>query len=158
MSESRPAARHSSRRAALQVLYAIDLARGHGDEAVLCDEIFDRVADHFDLPGRSREFAAELVRGVAEHGERLDALLAEHTRNWRLSRMAVVDRNILRLAAFELVHTKTPASVVLDEAIELARRFGDDPSPGFVNGVLDAVAKDVRAGGSESREARGGCA
>ena len=63
--------------------------------------------------------------------------------------MAIVDRNILRLATFELAHTETPAPVVLNEAVELARRFGSDDSPPFVNGVLDAVARDVR--GEESR-------
>ena len=67
-------------------------------------------------------------------------------RNWRLARMATVDRNILRLGAYELGFTDTPVRVVLDEAIELARRFGDEPSPGFVNGVLDAVAHETRPG------------
>ena len=157
MRDLRPASRHQSRRVALQVLYALDLARGRGEESPGSDEVFDRVAAHFDLPGRAREFAAELVGGVDEHWQPIDALLAEHARNWRLSRMAMVDRNILRLAAFELVHTETPASVVLDEAIELARRFGDEPSPAFVNGVLDSVARGVdRAAAGSHRAPAGG--
>ena len=74
----------------------------------------------------------------------LDLRISEQARNWRLSRMAAVDRNVLRLATFELVATATPTSVILDQAIELARRFGDAPSPAFVNGVLAAVARAAR--------------
>lgn len=154
---TRPEARRQARRVALQALYALDVARRRGDLAPPWEEAFQGVVEHFDLPGRARHFAAELVRGVAEHGEDLDLLLSRHTRNWRLARMAVVDRNILRLAAFELVHTETPASVVLDEAIELARDFGDEPSPAFVNGVLDAVAREVRAPRSGTRQTPAGC-
>ena len=86
-------------------------------------------------------FAIELVRGIVLHRTELDALLAEHATNWRISRMAAVDRNILRIGAYELVHSDTPVQIVLDEAIELARRYGNDPSPAFVNGVLDAIKK-----------------
>jgi N utilization substance protein B len=137
--------RHRSRQAALQVLYAVDLGtrRGRGS-AGSCEAAFDAVAANFDLPEGARAFAKELVGGVIEHREALDALIAEHAKNWRLSRMAAVDRNVLRLGAYELAHADTPASVVLDEAVELARRFGDDPSPAFVNGVLDAVARSLR--------------
>jgi N utilization substance protein B len=143
---SRPGseARHHSRQVALQVLFAADLAERGDRDAPAGDEVFDAVAANFELPERARPFARELVGGVVREREALDCLIAEHARNWRVDRMAAVDRNILRLAAYELVHTQTPASVVLDEAIELAHRFGDDPSPGFVNGVLDAVARAVR--------------
>ena len=72
--------------------------------------------------------------------EAVEAGSTGQARNWRMSRMATVDRNVLRLAVYELVHTNTPVSIVIDQAIELARRFGGDPSPAFVNGVLDAVA------------------
>jgi len=68
----------------------------------------------------------------------------EAARNWRLERMAVVDRNVLRLASYELAHTDTPVEIVIDEAVRLAKRYGDDPSPAFVNGVLDGVAKLTR--------------
>jgi N utilization substance protein B len=135
---------------ALQVLYAIDLAR---DPAPSAEEAFARVAAHFDLPSEARAFARSLVCGTVDAGPLLDALLAEHTRNWRLSRMAAVDRNILRLACYELTRTDTPVSVILDEAIELARRFGSDASPGFVNGVLDAVGREVRDPDRQPREA-----
>ena len=78
----------------------------------------------------------------------LDEILAAHTKNWRLARMATVDRNVLRLAVFELLYTTIPAPVVIDEAVELARRFGGEKSPAFVNGILDAVAHAVRPEGA----------
>ena len=143
--------RHRSREVALQVLYAIDIAERGSGASPTPEETLEGVAAHFELPEGARAFAKELVAGVGAHREALDARIAEHARHWRLSRMAAVDRNVLRLAVYELEHGDTPASVILDEAVELARRFGDDPSPAFVNGVLDAVARSVR--GDELRDA-----
>jgi len=139
------AARRQSRRLALQVLYALDLgACARSQPAPASDEVFERVAASFDLQPGARAFAEDLVRGVALHREALDAQIAAHARNWRVERMAAVDRNVLRLAAYELTHSETPESVVLNEAIELARDFGAEGSPAFVNGVLDAIAHEVR--------------
>jgi transcription antitermination protein NusB len=107
--------------------------------------IFDRVADNFVVPKGALEFARELVAGVVSRLPELDALVSLHARNWRVSRMAVVDRNVLRLGAHELCDSQTPVAVVIDEAVDLARRFGSDRSPAFVNGVLDAIAKEVRS-------------
>ena len=90
-------------------------------------------------------FARDLVGGVVERIDELDGILGVHARNWRVSRMAAVDRNVLRLAVYELRDTTTPIAVVIDEAVDLARRFGSDASPSFVNGVLDSVAREVRA-------------
>jgi N utilization substance protein B len=143
---------------ALQVLYAVDLATpsradaGGDRETPVAEEVFEAIAENFDLQEGARAFAKELVCGVMRRRDALDALLAQHAKNWRISRMAAVDRNVLRMAAYELLQTETPVSVILDQAIELARRFGDDPSPAFVNGVLDAVARAV------PRPASGGCA
>ena len=146
MSDPRAAGRTRSRQAALQVLYAADLgARGTPEPAAA---VLEAVAEHFELPPGALAFAAELVAGVAAAREELDALLARHARNWKLSRMAAVDRNVLRIGAWELCHSDTPTSVILDEAIELARRFGAESSPAFVNGVLDAVARAVRPDGT----------
>ena len=86
-----------------------------------------------------------LTRGSLEHLEELDALLDRHSQNWRVARMSYVDRNILRLAAFEMIYTDTPAPVVIDEALELARRFSSDESVSFVNGVLDALRRQLPA-------------
>lgn len=149
------APRSLSRQVALQVLYAVDLATGGGGRPsgeagrlelaeTKVDDAFEAVAENFELPAGARAFAAELVNGVMARRRELDERISEHARNWRLSRMAAVDRNVLRLAAFELLATSTPTSVILDQAIELARRFGDAPSPSFVNGVLAAVARSMR--------------
>jgi N utilization substance protein B len=143
--------RHQSRQLALQVLYAVDVVSQKRSAPPTGEETFDDVAANFDLPEGARAFAKELVAGVIADRSALDERIALHAKNWRLSRMAAVDRNVLRLATWELVHADTPTSVILDEAVELARRFGDDPSPAFVNGVLDAVARSVR--GEEPRGA-----
>lgn len=106
---------------------------------------FDRVVEHFDVPRSAMEFGRALVAGVAGGAAGLDELVGQHARNWRVARMAAVDRNVLRLGAYELRETETPVAVVIDEAVGLARRFGSDTSPGFVNGVLDAIARELRA-------------
>lgn len=146
MSRARATApRRRSREAALQVLYALDLsARSGGPGREVAEEAFENAAAHFELPPAARAFAAELVHGVVAQREKLDSLVARHSTHWRLDRMAAVDRNILRLAAYETLYTSTPAAVIIDEAVGLARRFGGDESPGFVNGVLDALAREVR--------------
>ncbi len=160
--------RHRGREVALQVLYAVDLARtgpraarlaraeadvepGAAGEApddrfaVTGREAFDLVSEHFVVAASASDFARALVVGVTESVEALDETLSRHARNWRVSRMAAVDRNVLRLAIYELCETPTPVAVVIDEAVDLARRFGSDSSPAFVNGILDAVAREVRA-------------
>ncbi len=141
--------RHRGREVALQVLYAIDLAADtDGEETPSSDphdQIFDRISENFVVPAPVVAFARELVAGVVERIDELDGILGVHARNWRVSRMAAVDRNVLRLAVYELRDTDTPVAVVIDEAVDLARRFGSEPSPSFVNGVLDAVAREVRA-------------
>jgi N utilization substance protein B len=147
LSRSGHATRQRSRQLALQTLYAGDLAEKAASEtAPTIDDVFDRVAENFDLPEGARDFAIELARGTVANRAPIDALLAQNATNWKLTRMAVVDRNILRLAVYELTHTETPLSIVLDEAIVLATRFGADSSPGFVNGVLDAVARQIEQG------------
>ena len=136
--------RHRSREVALQVLYAIDLARqrtADTPEGSRAEEAFERVAAHFELPEGARVFAKELVTGVCRLRQDLDARLATHSENWRIDRMAAVDRNVLRIGAYEILHSDTPAVIAIDEAVELARRFAGDRSPGFVNGILDSVAR-----------------
>jgi N utilization substance protein B len=89
-----------------------------------------------------REFADVLLRGTLDHLEEIDEELARQTAHWRLERLAAVDRNILRLAMFELlVHQDTPHAVVIDEAIEIAKKYGAEESARFVNGVLDGFVK-----------------
>jgi len=139
--------RHQAREVALQVLYAIDLSDvwADPDRAASTGRVFDRVTENFEVPPSAVSFARELVSAVVERTPAIDEILGVHARNWRVSRMAAVDRNVLRLAVYELRDTETPIAVVIDEAVDLARRFGSDSSPSFVNGILDAVAREVRA-------------
>jgi len=138
VSPARRAPRHASRQVALQALYALEI----GPATASVEEVFERVSDHFDLREGARAFAKQLVCGVVAEREAIDERIARHARNWRLSRMAAVDRNVLRLGAYEILHTDTPVAVALDQAVELARRFGAESSPAFVNGILDALARD----------------
>ena len=93
-----------------------------------------------------RSFANELFRGTVGAADEIDRLIIRYTDNWRMERMAAVDRNILRLAIYELTHRQdTPAVVVINEALEIARRFSGDDSVQFINGVLDSVRKSLQA-------------
>ncbi len=130
------------------MLFALDLQRCRSNRQSAPESAFEGVAAHFEVPEGARAFAEHLVKAVSEHGEQLDETIAARANNWRVSRMAAVDRNILRLGAFELMHSDTPPAAILNEAVELAHRFGSADSPAFVNGVLDAVARAVR----EARE------
>ncbi len=142
MSRGDEAPRRRSRDIALQVLYAMDLDPEEGSFApARAQEHFERVAANFELPKGARKFGEELVQGVSTHILELDASIERNATNWRVERMTVIDRNLLRLAAFELLHTDTPVPIVIDEAVEMAQRFGTDPSPGFVNGILDSLAR-----------------
>ncbi len=124
--------RSRAREIVLQVLYQDDL---NPDRNLSQADQFlqDRLLQNAELV----EFARGLVSGVRRNRPELDKLLAERAANWSLARMAVTDRNILRLGAYELLYTDTPAAVVLDEAIELAKRYGAKQSAQFVNGILD---------------------
>jgi transcription antitermination protein NusB len=135
-------ARRRARGYALQVLYALDMNRDEHARMAL-----DRYTNWFDLglEPRSVAFATDLVTRVTDHLAEIDALVQGASRNWRLERMSRVDRNVLRLAAGELrFSTDVPVKVVINEAVELAKRFGAGESPAFVNGILDRIAQNVR--------------
>jgi N utilization substance protein B len=140
--------RSKAREFALQILYEIDSAEKDPAEA------FAQFFEHFESSGRAPgqsppdaslvEFTKRIVMGVAEHRDALDALVEKASINWRLDRMPRVDRNVLRLAAWELSKTDdVPMKVVINEAIELAKRFGAEDSGSFVNGILDKLANEV---------------
>jgi len=133
--------RHDARAAAVQILYFCEVSR-----AVPSEAIASYFAEHQpDAPDAVRTFAAQLVHGtMADLGE-LDALIQRHAEHWRLDRIALVDRQILRLAAWELRqhHADTPPAVVLNEAIELARTFSGDEAVPFVNGVLEGIRRSL---------------
>ncbi len=96
------------------------------------------------VPVQEHAFAATLLSEVLEHQGDIDAIIDARAEGWGLDRLALVDRNILRLALGELLYTGTPAEVVMDEAVELAKRFGTDKAPAFINGILDRVWRDAR--------------
>ena len=108
------------------------------------DTIVDLFWDMNEQPPKVREFADVLFRGTITRLKEIDRLIQSHTRNWRLSRMAAVDRNVLRLAVFELLaDASTPDTVVINEALEIAKKFSTDESAQFVNGVLDSIKNDL---------------
>ena len=125
-----------ARARALQALYAWDV-RG----ARRLDDVAARIWDDLLVPPEERRIAGLLVRTVAQHGRELDEELAEVTTNWRLDRLGVVERSVLRMGAAELHTGKTPPRVVIQESVKLAERYGSVQSAKFVNGVLDALAR-----------------
>lgn len=139
-------ARHRSRQRALQILYQADI-RQQAVEAAMADfyETLYSGDSNEDNDGAeqpiSDAFMETLVKGTEQHREMLDAVITTKSEHWRVERMPIVDRNILRMAVFEMREVKTPAPVVIDEAVELARQFSSDESIGFINGVLDAIRK-----------------
>ncbi|MBA3638378.1 MAG: transcription antitermination factor NusB [Acidobacteria bacterium] len=136
-------AKHRARAAALQMLYQCEVGRAGADESIVSYWAAEN-ADA-DLGEPLREFANRLVRGTIDRRDEIDGMLANHAQNWRVERMNVIDRLVLRLAVFEmLTETDTPSKVIINEAIELARSFSGDAAVGFVNGVLDAVRKELR--------------
>ena len=120
----------------LQALYAWDLRGGTALERVA-----SQIWDDLSVPPDERKLASLLVRTIMQHGAELDAELADVTTNWRLDRLGVIDRCVLRLGAAELQRGETPPRVLIQEAVRLAERFGTVKSAKFVNGVLDALAR-----------------
>jgi len=134
--------RSQARETALKVLYQMDVTRDGPEEAL---KLFFR---HHRVPVSSKPFITGLVEGTGGCLAEIDEQLSRHATNWRLDRMAIVDRNILRLGVFELLFdakNQTPPKVVINEAVELAKRFGTADSAKFVNGVLDSVHKTEKA-------------
>ena len=135
-----PAKRTKARERALQALYQIDVAAEGIDDAL------GRFWKSFEPVERVvMDLAEVLVRGVAESRRAIDDTIERISTNWRLDRMAKVDRNVLRLAVYELLRTDVPVKVVINEAIELGKKFGSESSGAFVNGVLDRVAAELPA-------------
>ena len=150
------AARHRSRQRALQVLYQWDMTKRPVDEAIRAfydtldadngrssrEPMEEPDDDDPPPPGRD-EFMEELARGASEMAPDIDHRIAEKSAHWKIERMPIVDRNILRLGIYEMSRQDTPAAVVIDEALELARQFSGEESVAFINGVLDAVHKEI---------------
>ncbi len=134
--------RRQAREAALQILYLWEVGRaepGASIEAYFGEHGPDASEDVVD-------FATTLVRGTVRAVDDLDALIAQHSRHWRVDRLAIIDRLIIRMATWEIQHDReTPPAVIINEALELTRRFSADEAVGFVNGMLDAIRKTIEA-------------
>jgi len=130
--------RRKSRESALKVLYQRDITQ-QKDAA----RILTQYQDHFEHEGEKDDFAESLVLGVLAHEKEIDALIVRYSKNWRLDRMTIIDRNILRIAIFELLHCEEiPPKVTLNEAIDLGKRFGSEESGSFINGILDRIQNE----------------
>jgi transcription antitermination protein NusB len=141
--------RHKAREQAMQVLFLWD-ARKQSAQQSIEDFYGSLSSDEGQVRTKRDHFLEELVRGTVDQITDIDERITRHAEHWRLERMPAVDRNILRLAVYELLHTDTPAPVLIDEAIELARRFSGRESVNFVNGVLDAVRRETVSAAAKS--------
>jgi N utilization substance protein B len=130
--------RRRARRATLEVLYEYDIANHPPGE------ILQRRLEANSLDATGREFASQLVQGILENMEGTDVLISRYAPEWPLEQMAVIDRNILRIAIFEFIASdETPVKVAINEAVELAKTYGSDSAPRFINGVLGTLAEKI---------------
>lgn len=129
-------ARRKARELALQMLFQFDMAGNPPDTIVTTFEDLQKSKPN------TREFATKIFRGTIDHMSAIDEMIQNQAENWRLSRMAAVDRNIIRMSIYEFMHeTDTPKLVIIDEAIEIAKKFGTQKSSQFINGILDGILK-----------------
>jgi len=135
-------ARHRARQQALQLLFEWDLRRAPLEEILSGYYTSLLVSEESPVKPIRDPFAEGLVRGVIGDVAGIDEQITKHAEHWKIARMPTVDRNILRLAVYEMLNTETPPAVAIDEALELARKFSGEESVHFVNGVLDAVRRD----------------
>jgi len=137
--------RRRAREMALQILYGLDI--NPGDPETACGDL----DGWSDLEADSRDFVSDLVQGAWDRRSEIDQVIADASIKWDVGRMAVVDRNLLRLATYEMMaHRDTPARVVLNEAIEMAKNYGGEESGNFINGVLDRIKYDLEREQNES--------
>ena len=130
------ATRHHARMAVVSLLYAYDL----GNQSIA--EYTDEILEDKKIRNKQKEFALELFRGVMENLETVDEAIVKHLKDWDFERLGSVERATLRLGAYEIMNTDLDSAVVINEAIEVSKAFGTEQSPKFINGVLDAIAKD----------------
>ncbi len=130
------ATRHHARMAVVSLLYAYDL----GNQSIA--DYTDEILEDKKIRNKQKEFALELFRGVMDKLEAVDAAIVTHLKDWDFERLGSVERATLRLGAYEIMNTELDSAVVINEAIEVSKAFGTEQSPKFINGVLDAIAKD----------------
>lgn len=147
--------RRKARECALQILYQMELQQAPtGVSAQLslsaispakALEATESYFKNFEVPPAVHDFSTSIVRGVMAHAEKIDAVVQSASKKWKLERMSLVDRNILRLATYEMVFGKTiDSNIVINEAIEIAKKYGNTESSAFVNGILDGISKNLK--------------
>jgi N utilization substance protein B len=137
-------ARRKARELALQMLFQHDMSGN------ATDMIIDTFEELQKSKPNTREFATKIFRGTVEHMPSIDEMIQNQAENWRLSRMAAVDRNIIRMSIYEFMHENdTPKLVIIDEAIEIAKKYGTQKSSQFINGILDGILKRYNLAGDE---------
>jgi N utilization substance protein B len=132
--------RRKARECALQMLFAADVSNTRTDELVRT--FWSHLSDG-ELEPQARDFATRLAAGTLAHLTEVDERIRSRAEHWRISRMALVDRNVLRLAVYEFLHEPTPRTVTINEALEIARRFSTYEATQFINGILDAIKRDL---------------
>ena len=130
------ATRHHARMAVVSLLYAYDL----GNQSIA--DYTDEILEDKKIRNKQKEFALDLFRGVMENLVSVDEAIVKHLKDWDFERLGSVERATLRLGAYEIMNTELDSAVVINEAIEVSKAFGTEQSPKFINGVLDAIAKD----------------
>lgn len=139
--------RRKARIIALEMLYQLDMADGD------IDNIIDAKLDGKNFPQNTKDFILRLVKGFNEHKDEIDRFIKKGAENWSIDRITAVDRNILRLAIFELLYCQdVPFKVIIDEAVELAKLYGAEDSGAFINGVLDKIGKGISSRKQEMLE------
>ncbi|WP_291318339.1 transcription antitermination factor NusB [Desulfonatronospira sp.] len=141
-STRRSHSRHAQRVFAFQILYSLNFDQT-GSRLL---STFDHFKNDQDTAAQQEmSYALQLVNGVRDNLDKLDAVISRHSQNWKVKRIAMVELSIMRLAVYEMTHREDiPIKVAINEAVELAKTFGDNNSRNFVNGILDAVARDIR--------------
>jgi N utilization substance protein B len=138
-----PQGRRRAREAALQMLYQVEVGKEGAAESIASYWPAREPDEQLDEPLRT--FANGLVAGAVSRRDEIDGMLSAHAQNWRVARMAVIDRLVLRLGVYEmLAEPGTPSKVIINEALELARSYSGEEAVGFVNGILDAIRKELR--------------
>ena len=130
------ATRHHARMAVVSLVYAFDL----GNQSIA--DYTDEILEDKKIRNKQKEFALTLFRGVMDHLEEIDKQIVSHLKEWDFERLGSIERATLRLGAFEILFSELDSAVVINEAIEIIKAFGSEQSPKFINGVLDAIAKD----------------
>ena len=132
--------RRRSREAAFQFLYQVDMADNEHTKAM--SDFWDQMG----VPHQSRDFTSSIVDGTLENLEKIDSMISKHSHHWKINRMNSVDKNVLRIGIYELLFCQdTPVKVIINEAIEIGKKFGTEESGSFINGLLDKISKEVRA-------------